>query len=87
MPGKSHGPRSLGGYSPWGRKESDTTERLPLSSAQPITEQIIGCLKTVISTRDTEVAKQSPIGKELGKLILRTKECIDDFIPKTEIET
>ena len=28
MPGKSHGPRSLGGYSPWGCKESDTTERL-----------------------------------------------------------
>ena len=30
MPGKSHGWRSLVGYSPWGRKESDTTERLYL---------------------------------------------------------
>ena len=28
MPGKSHGWRSLGGWSPWGRNESDTTERL-----------------------------------------------------------
>ena len=28
LPGKSHGRRSLIGYSPWGRKESDTTERL-----------------------------------------------------------
>ena len=28
LPGKSHGWRSLIGYSPWGRKESDTTERL-----------------------------------------------------------
>ena len=28
MPGKSHGLRSLVGYNPWGRKESDTTERL-----------------------------------------------------------
>ena len=28
MPGKSHGQRSLVGYSPWGHKESDTTERL-----------------------------------------------------------
>ena len=27
LPGKSHGQRSLAGYSPWGRKESDTTER------------------------------------------------------------
>ena len=28
LPGKSHGQRSLIGYSPWGRKESDTIERL-----------------------------------------------------------
>ena len=28
LPGKSHGQKSLTGYSPWGRKESDTTERL-----------------------------------------------------------
>ena len=27
-PGKSHEPRSLVGYSPWGNKELDTTERL-----------------------------------------------------------
>ena len=31
LPGKSHGQRSLVGYSPWGRKESDTTERLYLT--------------------------------------------------------
>ena len=28
LPGKFHGWRSLVAYSPWGRKESDTTERL-----------------------------------------------------------
>ena len=28
LPGKSHGGRSLVGCSPWGRQESDTTERL-----------------------------------------------------------
>ena len=28
LPRKSHGWRSLVGYSPWGRKQSDTTERL-----------------------------------------------------------
>ena len=28
LPGKSHGRRSLAGYSPWGRQESDTTKRL-----------------------------------------------------------
>ena len=29
LPGKSHGWRSLVGCSPWGRQETDTTERLP----------------------------------------------------------
>ena len=28
LPGKSHEQRSMVGYSPWGRKESNTTERL-----------------------------------------------------------
>ena len=28
LPGESHGQKSLAGYSPWGRKELDTTERL-----------------------------------------------------------
>ena len=28
LPGESHEQRSLEGYSPWGHKQSDTTERL-----------------------------------------------------------
>ena len=31
LPGESHGQRSLVGYSPWGHKESDTTEQLSLT--------------------------------------------------------
>ena len=31
LPGKSHGHRSLAGYSPWGHKESDMTERLSIA--------------------------------------------------------
>ena len=31
LPGKFHGWRSLVGYSPWGHKESDMTERLHLT--------------------------------------------------------
>ena len=31
LPGKSHGQRSLVGYSPWGCKESETTEQLSTS--------------------------------------------------------
>ena len=34
LPGKSHGQRSLEGYSPWGHKESDTTEWLHSTSLQ-----------------------------------------------------
>ena len=30
LPGKSHGQRSLVGYSPWDRKESDVTTQLTL---------------------------------------------------------
>ena len=30
LPGESHGQRSLVGCSPWGHKESDTTEQLTL---------------------------------------------------------
>ena len=36
--GKSHGQRSLAGYSPWGRKESDMTEYV-LARAQSVTQQ------------------------------------------------
>ena len=32
LPGESHGWRSLAGYNPWGRKESDTTERAHMST-------------------------------------------------------
>ena len=33
LPGKSHGQRSLAGYSPWGHKESDMTEHVVVASA------------------------------------------------------
>ena len=35
LTGKSHGQRSLEGYSPWGWKESDITERLTISLSFP----------------------------------------------------
>ena len=33
---KSHGQKSLVGYSPWGRKELDTTERLHSTEAEDV---------------------------------------------------
>ena len=35
LPGKSHGWRSMVGYSPWGCKESDMTERLDFHFGLP----------------------------------------------------
>ena len=34
LPGKSHGQRSMVGYSPWHRKESDRTEQLRHTSQE-----------------------------------------------------
>ena len=39
LPGKSHGQRSLAGPSPWGRKESDTTEAVWRAHARKTTEE------------------------------------------------
>ena len=41
LPGKSHGWRSLVGYSPWGRKGSDMTEQLHLILVSILFSQII----------------------------------------------
>jgi len=41
LPGKSHGRKSLVGCSPWGREESDMTERLPFHfSSKPRGSQV-----------------------------------------------
>ena len=42
LPRKSHGWRSLVGYSPWGREESDTTERLHFHFSRSGTGEGIG---------------------------------------------
>ena len=34
LPGELHRQRSLAGYSPWGRKESDMTEQLTLTHSE-----------------------------------------------------
>ena len=40
LPGKSHGRRSLVGYSPWGREESDTTEQLHFTFTLPFISRL-----------------------------------------------
>ena len=43
LPGESHGRRSLEGFSPWGRQESDTTERLLFVSLSVWDSPLKGC--------------------------------------------
>ena len=61
LPGKSHGRRSLEGCSPWGRWESDTTERLhfhfPLS-----------CIGEGDGTHSSTVTRKIPWTEEPGGL-------------------
>ena len=45
LPGKSHGQRSVVGYSPRGRKESDTTEQHHFTSLWSLLESIPGPLE------------------------------------------
>ena len=45
LPGKSHGQRSLAGYSPWGHKESDTTELL--NHHQKEITHLLNCFKEI----------------------------------------
>ena len=60
LPGKSHGQRSLAGYSPWGCKESDTTEQITLSlflnisgSVKPNPTQLCPVLLLFLTQNDT----------------------------------
>ena len=43
LPGESHGGRRLVGYSPWGHKESDTTERLYFTYLLMGPRRLSGC--------------------------------------------
>ena len=51
LPGKSHGQRSLTGYSSWGCKELDTTERLHFTSLQDFSIYMcfFNCLNCICS--------------------------------------
>ena len=60
LPGKSHGRRSLIGYSPWGRIVSDMTERLHFSCA------VLNC--SVVSHSlwpPWTIARQAPLSSEI----------------------
>ena len=66
MPGESHGQRSLAGYSPWGRTESDTTERLSTCHT------ILGCFMSVHPSIQYRISEHGKDGKLLLLVIDKT---------------
>ena len=48
LPGKSHGQRSLAGYSPWVTKELDTTKKQQHKLSQTTGESSLFCKSTLI---------------------------------------
>ena len=67
LPGKSHGQRSLVGYSPRGHNESDTTERLHFHFLMPSVMVLSGVLVTGVSaTREFPHSLHHVRAKEEG---------------------
>ena len=64
LPGESHGWTSLVGYSPWGCKESDTTERLHFRAS--LVAQMVKCLPTMQETRVRSLGREDPLEKEMA---------------------
>ena len=53
LPGEYHGGRSLVGFSPWGHKESDTTERLQFHF-------LLSCMEKEMATHSSVLAWRIP---------------------------
>ena len=65
LPGKSHGQRSLEGYSPQGRKESDTNERLSTHAVSPR-----------IWTTSVEMSRDLPFVGETEQRLRTRQHCL-----------
>ena len=72
LPGKSHGQRSLAGYSPWAHKESDTTKFLRTQAAAATAAKLLQSCPTLCDPIDG-----SPPGSPVpGILQARTLEWV-----------
>ena len=70
LPGKFHGWRSLVGYSPWGHKESDTTERLHFTfcvlRCLSLVSQMVKNLPAMQETWVQSLGREDPLEKEMA---------------------
>ena len=82
FPGKCHGQKSLVGYSPWGHKELDTTERLHFSLSAFFIVQLshpyMTTEKTIALTRWTFV------GKVMSLLLNMLSRLVITFLPMSK---
>ena len=69
LPGEFHGQRHLAGYSPWGRKESDSTEQLTLSRSRGL------------HSRQREQQVQRPWGGDFKTLVEEFAEAQCGSVP------
>ena len=65
LPGKLHGQRSVVGYSPWGRKESDTTEQLHFTSLC-FTSHAIKVMLKILQARLQQYVNHEPPDVQAG---------------------
>jgi len=72
LPGKSHGQRSLVGYSLWGRKELDTTEWL--QSTKELMFWAVVLEKTLESLFDFKIKPVNPKGNQSWIFTSKTAE-------------
>ena len=76
LPGKSHGQRSLVGYSPWGREESDTTEMTQQQQQRTTTSALHPRVLSVGESHDSVLSSPQPWGFScLEKLCLCLVTC------------
>ena len=82
LPGESHGQRSLAGYSPWGCKELDITERLSVSTREKGIHRF-GCGNEGILMSRTELVLQisGVWGWESRKKIEWAELCLASWLP------
>ena len=77
LPGKSHGRRSLIGYSPWCHKESDTNERLHFHFHS---HPYMNTGKTIALTR------QSLVSKVMSLLLNMLSRLAITFLPRSKVK-
>ena len=72
LPGESHGQRSLVGYSPWGQKESDTTERLhfhliDVGNKEGMCVYVSHSVMSQLFAIPWTIARQAPLSMEFSR--------------------